>query len=309
MTSVVARASLCYSFFMNETKTNLKIGLVMAGGAMRGMFTAGVLDVFMENSIEFDGAIGVSAGATFGCNFKSRQIGRAIRYNKRFAHDWRYCSFRSLLLTGDLYGADFCYDRLPNSLDILDVDSYKNNPMEFYCVASDCVTGLPVYKKLETCDKNDLTWMRASASMPLVSRPVEIDGYKLLDGGMSDPVPFEYFESLGYTKNVVILTQPLNYKKKRSSLFPLMKILLKKYPLCVKALSLYGKTYNDEIERLIQKADRGEVLVICPEYPLQISRTEHNPERLDAVYEYGRIVASSMLGEVRKFLESAKKPQ
>ena len=104
----------------------MKKGLVLEGGAMRGMFTSGVLDVFMENGIVFDGAIGVSAGATFGCNYKSRQPGRAIRYNKRFAGNWRYCSFRSLLLTGDMYGAKFCYDTLPKKLDYFDFDEYKN---------------------------------------------------------------------------------------------------------------------------------------------------------------------------------------
>ena len=166
-----------------------KTGLVMEGGAMRGMFTAGVLDVLLENGIEFDGAIGVSAGATFGCNFKSKQIGRAIRYNKRFCKDWRYCSLRSLITTGDLYGAKFCYDTLPNQLDIFDTETYRANPLKFYCVASDCETGKPVYKELETCDAKDLTWMRASASMPLASKVVEVDGYKLLDGGMTDSIP------------------------------------------------------------------------------------------------------------------------
>lgn len=155
----------------------MKKGLVLEGGAMRGMFTSGVLDVFMENGIDFDGAIGVSAGATFGCNYKSRQPGRAIRYNKRFSHDWRYCSFRSLFLTGDMYGADFCYNQIPNRLDIYDVETYRKNPMQFYIVASDAVSGKSVYKKLETCDAHDLMWMRASASMPLVSKPVKIDGF------------------------------------------------------------------------------------------------------------------------------------
>ena len=108
-----------------------KIGLVLEGGAMRGMFSAGVTDVLMENKIEFDGAIGVSAGATFGCNYKSKQPGRAIRYNKRFCKDWRYSSFKSLIKTGDYYGADFCYNELPNKLDIYDVKTYRENPMPF----------------------------------------------------------------------------------------------------------------------------------------------------------------------------------
>lgn len=277
-------------------------GLILEGGAMRGMFTAGVLDVFLENGITFDGAIGVSAGATFGCNLKSRQIGRAIRYNKRFAHDWRYCSIRSLILTGDMYGARFCYDTLPNKLDIFDRDAYKSNPMEFYCVASDCKTGLPVYKKLETCDQHELTWMRASASMPLVSRVVKIDGYKLLDGGMTDSIPLKYFESIGYNRNVVILTQPRNFKKKPASLMWLMKLMLHKYPRLVEAMRQRPETYNNQTADIFEKADRGEVFVICPEKPLGISRTENDPDELQRVYDEGRQMAALLLPKIKEFL-------
>ena len=282
----------------------MKKGLILEGGAMRGMFTSGVLDVFMENGIDFDGAIGVSAGATFGCNFKSRQIGRAIRYNKRFCHEWRYCSVRSLIFTGDLYGADFCYNRLPNELDIFDLETYRKNPMDFYCVASDCVTGEPVYKKLETCDANDLTWMRASASMPLASSVVEIDGYKLLDGGMTDSIPLKYFEGIGYNRNVVILTQPREFQKKPASLMGLMKIMLKKYPKLVDAMKRRHVVYNEETADVFAKADCGEVFVICPKQSLGISRTENNPDELQRVYDEGRRTALELLPEIKEFLNA-----
>ena len=285
---------------MNDKK--LKKGLILEGGAMRGMFTSGVLDVFLEEGIEFDGAIGVSAGATFGCNLKSRQIGRAIRYNKRFAHDWRYCSLRSLIFTGDMYGARFCYDTLPNKLDVFDRKAYQENPMEFYCVASDCKTGLPVYKKLETCDQHELTWMRASASMPLVSRVVSIDGYKLLDGGMTDSIPLKYFESIGYNRNVIILTQPRDFSKKPASLMWLMKLMLHKYPLLVEAMRRRPEVYNEETADVFEKADRGEAFVICPEKPLGISRTENNPEELQRVYDEGRNIAKKLLPKIKEFL-------
>ena len=281
----------------------IKKGLILEGGAMRGMFTAGVLDVFMEKGIDFDGAIGVSAGATFGCNFKSRQIGRAIRYNKRFSHDWCYCSIRSLIFTGDLYGADFCYNKLPNELDIYDLETYRKNPMEFWCVASDCVTGQPLYKKLETCDERDLTWMRASASMPLASRVVKVDGYKLLDGGMTDSIPLRYFESLGYNKNVVILTQPRDYQKKPASLMGLMKLLLRKYPKLLAAMAMRHIVYNEETADVFAKADRGEVFVICPSQSLGISRTEKNPDELQRVYDEGRKMAEKILPELKEFLK------
>lgn len=281
---------------------SIKRGLILEGGAMRGMFTSGVLDLFLENGIEFDGAIGVSAGATFGCNLKSRQIGRAIRYNKRFSHNWRYCSIRSLIFTGDLYGADFCYNHIPNKLDIFDLEAYRSNPMEFYCVASDCVTGKPVYKKLETCDANDLVWMRASASMPIASHVVEVDGYTLLDGGMTDSIPLEYFESIGYNRNVVILTQPREFIKETAGLMGLMKILLHKYPKIIEAMKHRAEFYNRETREIFEKADRGEVFVICPEKSLGISRTEKNPDELQRVYDEGRRIAVEQLEKVKSFL-------
>ena len=262
----------------------MKKGLVLEGGAMRGMFTSGILDVMMENKIKVDGAVGVSAGATFGCNFKSIQIGRAVRYNKRFAGDKRYCSFSSLIKTGDIYNADFCYNKIPNELDIFDVETYRKNPMEFFIIATDILTGKPVYKKLETCDAHDLEWMRASASMPLVSRPVKIDGFTLLDGGISDSIPLKYFESIGYEKNIVILTQPKDYIKKKNSLFWMMKIFLRKYPELL-------------------RTKEGNTLVLCPEEPLGISRTEKNPQELERVYRTGRTLAESRLEEIKAFLK------
>ena len=156
---------------------------------MRGMFTAGVLDVMMENGITFDGIIGVSAGAVFGCNYKSGQIGRTIRYNMKYCGDKRYCSFHSLITTGDLFGADFCYNRIPNELDKFDEPTYKQNPTEFYVTATDIVTGKAVYQRCDNADQYDLKWYRASASMPILSQISEIDGRKLLDGGISDPIP------------------------------------------------------------------------------------------------------------------------
>ena len=148
----------------------MKRGLVLEGGAMRGLFTAGILDTMMENNIEFDGIIGVSAGAAFGCNYKSKQIGRTLRYNVKYCNDPRYCSFRSLLKTGDIYGAKFCYHDLPEKLDIFDFRAFECNKTEFYLVCTDIETGKPVYHKMEKCDYDELEWMRASASMPLVSR-------------------------------------------------------------------------------------------------------------------------------------------
>ena len=281
-----------------------KNGLVMEGGAMRGMFTAGVIDVFMECGVTFDGAIGVSAGATFGCNLKSKQAGRAIRYNKRFCRDWRYCSLKSLIKTGDLYGADFCYNQIPNVLDIFDIQTYRDNPMPFYIVASDCVTGQPVYKELKNCDANELTWMRASASMPLASHVVCVDGYKLLDGGMTDSIPLAYFEGIGFNKNVVILTQPRDYQKGPNKLIGLMRLCLKKNPAIVDAMAKRHEVYNQEKAYVFDREKAGATFVICPDEDLGISRTENDPDELQRVYHKGRQVAHALLPNLIAFLKS-----
>ncbi|MBQ7345777.1 MAG: patatin family protein, partial [Oscillospiraceae bacterium] len=176
----------------------MKKGLILEGGAMRGMFTAGVIDVMMEHGIGFDGAIGVSAGAAFGCNYKSKQIGRVIRYNTRFCQDRRYGGFRVLLKTGNYYSKEFCYEEVPLKHDLFDFDTYEADPMEFYVVCTDVDTGKAVYHRFEGRNDHGFEWIRASASMPLVSEMVQIDGRKMLDGALADSIPIRYFESIGY---------------------------------------------------------------------------------------------------------------
>lgn len=167
----------------------MRRGLVLEGGAMRGLFTCGIIDVMMEAGIEPDGLIGVSAGAAFGCNYKSRQPGRAIRYNKRFAKDKRYCSWQSWLKTGNLYNAEFGYHVIPAQYDPFDDSAFNANPMAFYVVCTDVETGRPVYKQLEKATPLAYDWIRASASMPLASKVVELEGMKVLDGGVADSIP------------------------------------------------------------------------------------------------------------------------
>lgn len=280
----------------------MKTGLIMEGGALRGLFTAGVFDVFLENGIEFDAAIGVSAGAAFGCNFKSKQIGRVIRYNKRFAKDPRFCSIRSLIKTGDLFGAQFCYHTVPDTLDIFDTEAYLNNPMDFYVVCTDVVTGEAVYINSDEAGDNSLEFFRASASMPLVSRPVEINGKKYLDGGISDSVPLKYFESIGYDRNVVILTQPENYIKKPSISAKLMNRFLKEYPMIAKTMENRHNVYNETLDYIRKKEASGDVFVIRPEAPLQIGRVDHDPKKMQAVYDHGRTVAEKAVENIKDFL-------
>lgn len=281
----------------------MKKGLVLEGGAMRGMFTCGVIDVLMENNIDFDGIIGVSAGAAFGCNYKSKQIGRGIRYNMRFCNDKRYCSLYSLITTGDLYGADFCYKVVPTQYDIFDNDTFYNNPMDFIAVCTDVETGKPYYKHFTEPEENMFEWFRASASLPLVSRIVEIGGMKLLDGGIVDSIPLKHHEEIGYDKNIVVLTQPETYRKSENKLMPLIKLTLKKYPKLIEALKNRHIMYNNTLEYIKQRESEGKILVIRPENDLGIKRVEKNSENLKKVYEMGRKIAKSRLKDIRDYLE------
>lgn len=280
-----------------------KTGLVMEGGAMRGLFTCGVIDVMMENGITFDGAIGVSAGASFGCNYKSHQIGRVLRYTKRFSHDPRFCGVRTYLRTGDLYGAEFCYHELPEKLDVFDTETFRNNPMEFYVVCTDADTGRPVYHRCTDGGWVDLEYIRASASMPVVSHPVELKGKRLLDGGISDSIPLRFFEHIGYTKNVVILTQPDGYVKEPQKGIGLLHVLLHSCPLVARDLAERHLVYNDELRYVKKQAEAGHVLVIRPESALDIGKTEHDPDKLQAVYDIGRRTGRKALPEIASFLE------
>lgn len=280
----------------------MKYGLVMEGGAMRGMFTAGVTDVLMENGIKFDGAVGVSAGAAFGCNYKSEQSGRVIRYNTRFCRDSRFCSMRSLLKTGDIFGAEFCYHEIPEKLDVFDFKTFRKSPMEFYVVCTDIETGKPVYHKCDKADYNELEWIRASASMPLVSRIVKIGGKKLLDGGISDSIPLKFMEKSGYDRNVVILTQPRDFVKPPSSMGRRCRPLLRKYPNLVSAMNNRHKMYNAELKHIRRSEQEGRAFVIAPPEKLPVGHIEHNPDVLREVYRIGRNIANKYLDEIFNFM-------
>lgn len=281
----------------------MKTGLILEGGAMRGMFTAGVMDVLMEHDISFDGAIGISAGALFGCNYKSRQIGRVIRYNKKYCRDKRYHSFRSWLKTGDLYNAAFCYHELPEKLDLFDNDTFRKNKMKFYVGCTDARTGKAVYHQCKTCDDHDIEWMRGSAAMPLLSNLVEQDGYLLSDGATADSVPIRYFEKLGYDRNVIILTRPAEYIKKKNPWLPLLKIALRRYPNLVSALADRHERYNETISYICQKEAEKKVLVIRPDEPLNIGASTSDPDELERVYRLGRSAALKKLEQLRGFLK------
>ncbi|MCQ2191725.1 MAG: patatin family protein [Paludibacteraceae bacterium] len=279
----------------------MKNGLVLEGGGLRGLFSSGVMDVMMENGIKPDGIIGVSAGATFGCNYKSNQPGRALRYNIDFKDDPRFMGFRTLLKTGDLVSNEFSYHILPRELDVFDNETYTNNPMEFYVVCTNVETGEAVYKKIDTMDDHNLDWLRASASLPALSRPVKIDGYTLLDGGMADSIPLAYFQGKGYERNIVILTQPLGFRKKKPSIMPIMKFLLRKTPVVADALAKRHIMYNKELDYIAEQAKIGNTMLIYPDIELPIGRIEMNADKMRNVYNMGRKVGEEKLNAIKAF--------
>ena len=279
----------------------MKKGLVLEGGAMRGLWTAGVTDVMMEHDVWPDGLIGVSAGAAFGCNYKSRQVGRAIRYNTRFARDKRYSGLWSLVTSGDYFNAKFGYHVVPFDYDVFDTKAFEENPMQFIVVCTDVLTGQAVYHDMQHVSYEELEWLRASASMPLVSKVVEVEGHKLLDGGVSDSIPLSYFESIGYDRNVVILTQPLGYRKAPSKLMPLMRLSLRKYPQFVKAMSERYLMYNKQLEYVAQAEAEGRCLVIRPDEKIPIGHISHDAEQMRRVYEIGRQVGERYIEKIKEF--------
>jgi len=284
----------------------MKVGLVMEGGSMRGMYTAGVMDVFLENNIEFDGGVGTSAGAVFGCNYKSKQIGRVIRYNKRFCGDKRYAGLGNWIKTGNVFGVDFCYRELPEELDVFDSEVYINSPMEFYVTCTDLETGKAVYKRCDTGKGEELEWMRASASMPIVSTIVRIGDKKLLDGGIADSIPLKFMEDAGYKYNVVILTRPDGYVKEKNSILPLVKLRYCKYPEFVKAVANRHIRYNECISYIKKQEKDGVAFVIRPSAALNVKTVEDSPERLQKAYDLGRSDAMNCLEQVKCFINLAR---
>lgn len=281
----------------------MKKGLILEGGALRGLFSAGVIDVMMENNITYDGLIGVSAGAAFGCNYKSKQIGRVIRYNMRFCNNPRYCGLHSLLTSGNIYNTDFAYGEVPLVHDPFDFDTYKSNPMDFYVVCTDIESGKPIYHKYLGYDDHGFDWIRASASMPIVSKIVEIDNLKLLDGGISDSIPLKKFEEMGYEKNVLVLTRPYDYIKKKNALLPLMKLIYKDYPKMIEAMERRHIDYNETLSYINKLENEGKIFVIRPKESIKIKKVEKDPEKLKEVYNIGRDTALSIIDDLKSFLK------
>lgn len=278
----------------------MKIGLVLEGGAMRGMFTAGVLDVMMDNQIHYDGIIGVSAGALFGVNYLSKQRGRALRYNLRFLNDKRYMGWRCLLKTGDIVSRDFAYYEVPFKHDVFDNDTFKQSPTEFFATVTNLKTGLAEYVKIEDVFAQ-MEVLRASASMPFVSKIIEIGGQKYLDGAIADSIPVAQAQAMGFDKIVVVLTRPLDYRKSPSS--PLFSNLLyRKYPKFAQAVQNRYQNYNQSVEEILRLEQAGKIFVIRPSVDLAIKRIEKDPAKVQAMYDLGVADMQRLMAPLREYL-------
>ena len=271
------------------------VGAVFEGGGFRGLYTAGVIDVWLERGVVVDHAVGVSAGAAFGCNIKSRQIGRAIRYNKRFCADKRYASLGNLIRTGDLYSKDFAYGEVPWVYDPFDTAAFTANPMRFTVVCTDVDTGEALYHDLGPGDADDIEWIRASASIPALSRPVHLDGRAYLDGGVADSIPWEWMAAQGYEREVVVLTQPAGYRKEPNSLMPLLRVLLCRYPRLLDGLATRHDRYNACLDSLAAQERAGRVFVIRPSESVKVPAICRDPDELERIYQVGRADAERTL--------------
>ena len=278
-----------------------KVGLVLEGGAMRGMFTAGVLDVFLEEAVKVDGVIGVSAGALFGVNFLSKQNGRVIRYNKRFAADKRNMGLHSLLTTGDIVNKEFAYYTVPQTLDRFDDETFQRSDIPYYAVVTNMETGEPEYMQVKSVFA-DMEILRASGSMPFVSRPVMLNGTSYLDGGISDSIPYQKVLEMGYERLIVILTRDSTYVKKPMSK-ALISLFYRKYPQLCEQLIHRHEQYQQSIQKLEKLEQEGTAFVIRPSLPIEIGRMEKNPEMLQKVYDLGKDDGRSCLPKLEAFLK------
>ncbi len=280
----------------------MKVGLVLEGGAMRGMFTAGVLDVLLAQKIRVDGIVGVSAGALFGVNLPSHQPGRVIRYNKRFNSDKNYMGLRPLLREGNIVSTQYAYHDVPRKLDLFDDEAYQASGIPFYAVVTNLESGQAEYLRLESV-LQQMDILRASASMPFVSRPVDWQGKLYLDGAIADSIPYRWMAQQGYDKLIVVLTRDAAYRKK-----PMNRLLCAlrygKWPAFQKKLLQRHQMYNRSIAELAQWEGRGEAFVIRPSRQIQIGHIESNPEKLQSVYDLGLKDAKSCINRLKEYLNT-----
>lgn len=278
----------------------MSVGLVLEGGAMRGLYTAGVLDVFLDSGIKADVAVGTSAGVLFGVNYASGQRGRALRYNKKYAPKGCYMGIRSLVTTGNIINKKFAYYDLPSKLDIFDEEAYEKSGIDFYATVTNVESGQAEYIKITDCFAQ-IEAMRATSSMPFVSRIVEYEGKKYLDGGVADSIPVDKCKELGCDKIIVVLTRPLEYRKSKTD--PrLARMVYSKYPKLVDRINNRYAEYNECLEKIIEMEKKGEIFVIRPSRTVRVKHIERDPEKLQAIYDLGASDCTSKIDELNKYL-------
>lgn len=269
---------------------------------MRGIYVAGVLDVLGEHGVKFDGVVGVSAGAVHATSFLSGQHGRSIRFYLAYCRDPRFMGMKSWLKTGDFVGAHFCYDDLPNDLVPFDYDALEANPTDLYLTSTNVETGQPYYHPTSTLRGEEMQALRASASLPLVSRIVEFHGRKLLDGGTADSIPVEFLRNQGYRRTVVVLTQIAGYQKK-PEMNPLFRIMYRDYPEFLNTVAQRHERYNATLKLIDELEKNGEIFVLRPSKKIKIKRLERDADRILRMYELGRRDALERLEVLRAFLD------
>ena len=281
----------------------MSLGLVLEGGGMRGIYTSGVLDEMMLRGVKVDGLLGVSAGIIHGISYVSEQYARNIRYFVKFRSDKRFMSINSFLKSGDICEEDYCYHQIPDTLAPLDYEKFRANSesMKVYSVATNLETGKAEYLRI-TDVKEQMDAVRASASLPLVSRIVEYDGKKLLDGGSADSIPLEASEKLGFDKNIVVLTRPEGFVKKTDRSMPVMKRVYSDYPEYLKTCENRYIDYNHELEYVRKAEENGTAFVIKPSRTIKISRSESDIEKIKRMYKLGRFDAQNCMDELIEFI-------
>lgn len=278
------------------------LGLVLEGGGMRGVYTAGVLDVFMEEGIEFPYCIGVSAGACNAVSYVAGQRQRHLRSSVNYLQDKRYMSLENLLRTGNLMSGHFVFQTLAYELEPVDADHFSQSDCELTVVVTDCETGLPVYCKVDDVH-GSCPLVQASSTIPMMMETVELDGKFYVDGGIGDSIPLKRAQEDGYEKNVVILTRDLEYRKEPMRIFPMMRRRYREFPKLIEALAARYQMYNRQVEYVLEQEKEGKAYVIRPQGPVNIGMVERNKEKLHALYQQGREQAEREMKAIRAFLE------
>lgn len=282
---------------IDKMKIDEKTALVLEGGGLRGVFTCGVLDCFMERGIRFPFTVGVSAGACNGLSYMSGQKGRARASNIDLMDKHHYIGLKYLLTQGCIMDFKLLFEDFPQRIIPYDYDAYFSNPDRFVMVTTNCITGQAEYFEEKSSPDRVMDIVRASSSLPFVCRISYVDGVPMLDGGIADSIPVEYASRQGYEKIIVVLTRNRGYRKKEGR-NPLMKLFYRKYPALQKAIAGRNAEYNRTMELIERMEDEGRMTVLRPLKPVEVGRMEKDTDKLRALYDEGYAIAQQLMIEL-----------